>query len=111
MESNATPTPNSSAVPISFDAFTQDSRRVNAVMDEVYRRGDHLMCVLVGVHLSLTLVFSAFYDTWFASVLIGGAAGAMFFLSVWLLPRHRATRIIAGISLQMFVALHIWQMH
>jgi two-component system sensor histidine kinase/response regulator len=110
--SSRTPeSPPASSVPTSFEAFTQDARRVNAVLNEVYQRGDRLMCVLIGVHLVLTLVFSAFYDTWIASVIIGGVAGAMFFASVTLLPRHRATRIIAGISLQIFVALHIWQMH
>lgn len=111
MEANATSIPSFLTVPKTFEAFLQDSKRVNAVLDEVYRRGDRLMCVMIAVHLTLTVIFSAFYDTWFASLIIGGIAGGMFYLSVWLLPRHRVTRIISGISLQTFVALHIWQMH
>jgi methyl-accepting chemotaxis protein len=112
MDTSSTPeAPPVSAVPTTFEAFVQDQRRVNAVMDEVYRRGDRLMCVVIALHLVFTVVFSAFYDTWFASAVIGGVAGGMFYVSVSLLPRHRITRIIAGISLQTFVALHIWQMH
>jgi signal transduction histidine kinase len=97
--------------PESFEAFCADSRRVDAVMNDVYARGDRLMSVLVGVHFAFSVAFSAFYGTWLASLAIGVSAGAMFYLSVALLPRHRITRIVAGISLQTFVMLHIWQLH
>lgn len=99
------------AAPKSFQDFTSDPVRVDSIMLEVYARGDRLMCGLIGLHLALSIALASFYDTWFASISIAGAASGMFFLSVFLLPRHRATRIIAGIALQIFVALHIWQMH
>jgi hypothetical protein len=39
------------------------------------------------------------------------AASAMFFSSVALLPGTLFTRFVAGIALQAFVALHIYQLH
>lgn len=102
---------NAAALPSSFDSFCKDKGRVDSVMHEVYARGDRLMCGLVLLHLLISALFSAFYETWLASAAIAGAAGTMFFMSVALLPRHRITRMIAGISLQTFVALHIWQLH
>ncbi len=100
-----------SAVFGSLNDFISDPGRVDAVMREVYARGDRLMCWMISLHLALSVVLASFYDTWVASLAISGAASSMFFLSVTLLPRHRATRIIAGIALQIFCALHIWQMH
>ncbi len=94
-----------------FESFCSDPLRVDGIMREVYAKGDKLMCALVGLHLCLSVLFAAFYDTWLASFAIAGAAGLMFFLSVALLPRHRVTRVTAGIALQIFCALHIWQMH
>ncbi len=97
--------------PQSFEEFVLDRGRVNAVMDDVYARGDRMMRVLVLLHAGITVALAPFYETWTLSLLVGGAAAAMFFCSLALLPRHRITRMIAGVSLQTFVALHIYQLH
>jgi two-component system, sensor histidine kinase and response regulator len=94
-----------------FQEFVKDPVRVNAVMSGVYARGDRMMTWLVGLHLAFSLLFAIFYSTWVLSLLVGGVGAGMFFLSVRLLPGHRLTRVIAGISLQTFVALHIYQLH
>jgi two-component system sensor histidine kinase HydH len=99
------------AEPLSFQQFCKDQDRVDGVMKDVYARGNRVMSWLVGLHAAFTVVFASFYGTWLASAIIGGAAAGMFFLSLRLLPRHIVTRIISGISVQTFVALHIWQMH
>ncbi len=97
--------------PTTFEEFVRDKARVDAVMNDVYAKGDTMMRRLVLLHLGITLVLAPFYSTWFLSLTIGGAAAAMFFTSVALLPRHRVTRMIAGITLQTFVAVHIYQLH
>jgi two-component system, NtrC family, sensor histidine kinase HydH len=97
--------------PITLERFVADPARVNAVMNDVYERGDRVMRQLIGLHLLFTVGFAAIYETWLLSLLVGAAGGGMFFVSVLLLPRQRLTRVLAGISLQVFVALHIYQLH
>jgi PAS domain S-box-containing protein len=99
------------ATPETFEQFVLDRTRVEQVMDDVYAKGDRMMRLLVAIHALITIVLAPIYGTWLLSLAIGGAATAMFFCSVALLPGHRITRMIAGVSLQTFVALHIYQMH
>jgi two-component system, sensor histidine kinase and response regulator len=89
--------------------LTADETR--AVMDGIYARADRLMGGFIAVHFLIALALAPMYDTWTTTLLVGGAGAAMFLVSVVLLPRHFITRCVAGISLQTFVALHIYQMH
>jgi len=84
---------------------------VREILAPIYARGDRWMMLFLGAHALIALALAPFYDTWLTTSLVGGAATAMFFLCVWLLPRHMLTRVVAGVSLQAFVALHIYQMH
>jgi signal transduction histidine kinase/CheY-like chemotaxis protein len=83
----------------------------HAVMDGIYGRADRLMMGFIALHSLIALSLAPVYDTWTTTLLVGGAAALMFLVSVVLLPRHFLTRCVAGISLQTFVALHIYQMH
>jgi PAS domain-containing protein len=83
----------------------------SAIMEGVYERGDRIMRIFFFVHALIAIGLACFYDTWLVTLVVGGAALAMFIISVELLPRHFITRCIAGFSLQLFVALHIYQMH
>jgi signal transduction histidine kinase/CheY-like chemotaxis protein len=89
--------------------LTADETR--AVMDGIYARADRLMGGFIAAHFLIALALAPVYDTWTTALLVGGAGAAMFLVSVLLLPRHFITRCVAGISLQTFVALHIYQMH
>jgi signal transduction histidine kinase/CheY-like chemotaxis protein len=82
-----------------------------AVMDGIYARADRLMGGFIALHVVIALALAPMYDTWTTTLLVGGAGAAMFVVSVLLLPRHFITRCVAGVSLQTFVALHIYQMH
>lgn len=94
-----------------FDEFIASRAGVSAVMQDVYARGDRFMLGMVLLHAGLTALFATFYRTWFVSAVVGSAAVSMFLVSWKLLPRSRVTRIVAGIALQTFVALHIYQAH
>lgn len=83
----------------------------NVIMKDVYERGDRIMRIFFCIHALIAMGLACFYDTWLVTAIVGGAALAMFVISVYLLPRHFITRCIAGFSLQLFVALHIYQMH
>jgi len=108
---NAMAAMNASAELETFDEYVKDRERVDIVMNDVYLRGDRVMCRLVLLHWLLSLIFAAIYQTWYLSLVVSAAGAGMFFLSVALLPRKRTTRVLAGISLQTFVALHIYQLH
>jgi two-component system sensor histidine kinase/response regulator len=87
------------------------SPSVNEMMDAIYARGDRLMTRFIGLHCLVALGLACFYDTWAVTLPVTAAATLLFCISVWLLPRQFITRCMAGISLQAFVALHIYQMH
>jgi two-component system, sensor histidine kinase and response regulator len=83
----------------------------HAVMDGIYARADRLMGGFIALHFLIALALAPVYDTWVTTLLVGGAGALMFLASVTLMPRSFLTRCVAGISLQVFVALHIYQMH
>jgi signal transduction histidine kinase/CheY-like chemotaxis protein len=81
------------------------------VLAAIYRRGDTLMRRFVLVHCAIAVVLAGFYDTWFLTLTVSIAAVGMFLSSSYLLPGTFITRCIAGVTLQAFVALHIYQLH
>jgi signal transduction histidine kinase/DNA-binding response OmpR family regulator len=84
---------------------------VRSTMDGLYGRADRLMRWFILGHFGIAIALAPLYSTWLTTLVVGGAAVAMFMVSVTLLPRHFVTRCVAGISLQTFVALHIYQLH
>src|SRR3954454_22596307 len=87
------------------------SVQIEAVMAGIYERGNWLMKRFVLGHLLIALVLATAYRTWTVTLIVGLAALLLFFIPVTFLPRSSLTRILCGISLQTFVALHIYQMH
>lgn len=92
-----------------YHSLTEGER--STIMESVYERGDRIMQIFLLIHALIAVGLAFFYDTWLVTGVVGGAALGMFVVSVRLLPRHLITRCIAGFSLQLFVALHIYQMH
>ena len=83
----------------------------DAVMDRIYAEGDRYAGYFILFHFAIGLALAGFFETWFMAATVGGLSTAMFFASRALAPRSLMTRIVAGISLQAFVALHIYQLH
>jgi signal transduction histidine kinase len=84
---------------------------VQTELRNVYLKGDKIMMSFIGGHFILALLLAFFYDTWLLTIGISVAAALMFYLSAFLLPGSFITRCIAGVSLQTFTALHIYQLH
>ena len=80
-------------------------------MDAIYARGDRIAGRFLLLHTLIAVGLAAFYETWLVSGVVTVCALAMFFISARLLPRSLVTRCLAGVSLQTFVALHIYQLH
>jgi signal transduction histidine kinase/ActR/RegA family two-component response regulator len=83
----------------------------DALMHAIYTRGDRIIGRFLLMHAAVALGLAFVYDTWFVSIVVTLAAAALFFVNARLLPASFSTRVAAGVSLQMFVALHIYQMH
>ena len=81
-----------------------------AALDPVYRRGDRIMAALVGGHALLALALAPVHDSWGATLLVTALACAGFYLSWWRAPGRFVTRAMAGVALQAFCALHIYQL-
>ncbi len=80
-------------------------------MAPIYRRGDRILGFGVALHFALGILFGAFYETWFLSLTVAPLAALIFAVPRVLVPGSLTTRISAGIALQVFCALHIYQLH
>jgi len=89
--------------------FSRDE--IAALMAPIRARADRAMLWFVVAHVAISAVLACFYETWIVTAAVAGAATAMFAVARILLPGAFLTRCIAGVSLQAFVALHIYQMH
>ena len=80
-------------------------------MAKVYLRGDSIMRYWLLAHTLMGLGLAMGYQTWNVTLPAIACADLLFFGTAWLFPGQFITRIMAGIALQMFVVLHIYQMH
>ena len=99
-----------------FLAFANENyglspEQVKAAMDKVYARGDRLLGYFILGHVAVAVLQAFAYNTWGITIAVTLASVAMYFSSVALLPGTLFTRFVAGIVLQAFVALHIYQLH
>jgi signal transduction histidine kinase/ActR/RegA family two-component response regulator len=81
------------------------------VMAPAYQRGDQWMRLFVLGHLFLALLLALMNWVWGATALAAPVAFLVFWVPYKLAPGSFFTRCAAGLSLQMFVGLHIYQMH
>jgi two-component system, sensor histidine kinase and response regulator len=79
------------------------------ILAPVYRRGDSWMKLFVSGHALLTVALATVHNTWLISLSIGGAILALFWTIVRLKPGSFTARCTAGLCLQSFVGLHVYQ--
>ncbi len=97
--------------PNTSEAERPPAEQVAVVMGGIYERGDAIITRFLLVHIALALGLGFVYGTWPITLTVCFAAPTIFLVSAALMPRSFLTRCLAGVSLQMFVALHIYQMH
>jgi signal transduction histidine kinase/CheY-like chemotaxis protein len=81
------------------------------LMRAIYLRGDRIIGCFLLVHGAIAVGLASFYDTWLVTGVVSSCALTLFFANARLLPGSFITRVAAGVALQTFVALHIYQMH
>lgn len=80
------------------------------ILAPVYRRGDYWMRAFLVMHLLLAALLSPIENTWLATLIVAPFAFLLFWLVSSFAPGSFLTRVCAGIALQMFVGLHIYQL-
>ena len=93
------------------ESFGLSPEQVSRQMARVYTRGDRLIGYFVVGHVIVAIGQGFVYSTWGITLPVTLAAVLMFFSSATLLPGSQITRFVAGIVLQTFCALHIYQLH
>jgi PAS domain S-box-containing protein len=91
--------------------FGYTPAQAEAILQKYYARGEQLVKIALVVHFFIAIVLGFFYHTWLITLPVATAALAMFFLSALLLPNTFFTRCMAGVALQVYVAIHIYQLH
>ena len=105
------PAPGLAGIDEPVDVDTLSSAQKAGLMDRIYERGDRLVTRFVCLHALFALCLAFFYQTWLVTGVVTFCAVTLFAVSARLLPRSFLTRCLAGVSLQIFVALHIYQLH
>jgi signal transduction histidine kinase len=78
---------------------------------QIHLEGDRIVRFFIAIHCGIALCLARFYDTWTLALGVGGLAAGLFLAGAYLLPGSYFTRCLAGVSLQTFTALHIYQLH
>ncbi|MFT3870277.1 MAG: ATP-binding protein [Nibricoccus sp.] len=81
------------------------------VLRPVYLRGDRWMRLFLLGHLVLSFGLAAVNGTWFPTLVVAPLAFLVFWFPARFAPGSSLTRGTAGLALQIFVGLHIYQMH
>ena len=80
------------------------------ILAPVYRRGDQWIRIFLLVHCVLALVLAPVNGAWQSTLAVAPAAFLLFWIAAGVSPGSFLTRACAGISLQLFVGLHIYQL-
>ncbi|WP_425618858.1 ATP-binding protein [Anatilimnocola sp. NA78] len=84
---------------------------IERALSEHRALGHRLITQFLLLHLVIALALGFVYQTWLVTLTVSAAGLAMYLLSAKLSPQSFFTRCMAGVALQVFVALHIYQMH
>jgi hypothetical protein len=99
------------ALPKPPSPLASPQEAVAFTLRQIYLEGDKIIRFFIGLHCVIALCLAPFYDTWTLTLGVGGLAAGLFLAGAYLLPGAFFTRCLAGISLQVFTALHIYQLH
>jgi signal transduction histidine kinase/ActR/RegA family two-component response regulator len=82
-----------------------------AILAPIYRRGDRWLRLFIFGHLLLAFLLAPVHSTWLLTLAVAPAAFLFFWVLTKTKPGAQITRCMAGLVLQIFVSLHICQMH
>jgi signal transduction histidine kinase/ActR/RegA family two-component response regulator len=80
------------------------------ILAPVHRRGDQWMRVFLFLHLVLAAMLAPVHDSWKSTLIVAPLAFLLYWITALRAPGTFVTRACAGIALQLFVGLHIYQL-
>ncbi|MDF1504261.1 EAL domain-containing protein [Roseisolibacter sp. H3M3-2] len=92
------------------DAAREHPDDGEGALAELRRRGDRYIGGLLAFHVVLALALGGVHGTWPETLAVTALAAGGFALAAWRRPGAFVTRVLAGVALQAFCALHIHQM-
>ncbi|HEU5081166.1 MAG TPA: ATP-binding protein [Opitutaceae bacterium] len=97
--------------PESLAALNRDGSALTEkeILSPLFTRGDRWMKFFIGAHFVFALLLAPVAGTWILTATIAPLAVILFAAMLWWKPGSLATRCVAGISLQMLIALHVLQ--
>ena len=84
---------------------------VEALLAPVRARGDRLIWRCILAHVGIAAFLAPIYHTWNITIVWAGLSTLAFWLCYRFAPGTFLTRSMAGVVLESFCALHIWQMY
>jgi signal transduction histidine kinase/DNA-binding response OmpR family regulator/HPt (histidine-containing phosphotransfer) domain-containing protein len=97
------------SLPTSQEVLTEAEQ--HDLMLPIYCKADKIVGFLIGTHFLLSLYLASFYDTWVLAAGAGSLLALSFVVCARLYPSSFLTRVTGGVVLQVFCAIHIYQMH
>lgn|GEM_PF-2322364 len=79
------------------------------ILDPIFRRGDAWMRLFLGFRALLALALAAVQRTWLEAIVVIGLSVLLFWLPAQRHPGSFFARAGGGIALQLFAALHVYQ--
>lgn len=79
------------------------------ILEPVFRRGDAWMRLFLGFHGLLALGLAAVQQTWLEAIVVIGLSVLLFWLPAQRYPGSFFARAGGGVALQLFAALHVYQ--
>jgi len=92
-----------------FHALTKEE--ISTALAPVRARAEKTLTYFLLAHFAFALAIAPVYDTWRITIAAGGLNLLAFMATVRLAPGTFLARIVSGVALQIFVALHIYQFH
>jgi signal transduction histidine kinase/ActR/RegA family two-component response regulator len=80
------------------------------ILTPVFRRGDQWMRVFLSVHLVLAAALAPVNETWLTTLVLAPGCFLLFWTLSIRFPGAFVTRATAGVALQLFVGLHVYQL-
>lgn len=93
------------------DNYGFSQRAADEILTNQYKSIDLLMERFLFVHAVIAFALAFIYSTWLITIPVTIASLLMFVTCRRFYPGMLITRCMAGVSLQIFVALHIYQLH
>jgi signal transduction histidine kinase/CheY-like chemotaxis protein len=80
------------------------------IMTPIYLRGDRIIAAFIALHTILALVLAFKHNTWAATLALTPLIAGLFGLTYQLAQGTYFMRVTAGVCLQGFVGLHVYQL-